>query len=159
MGSWTRCRQVTSSVRVLRLLIYKRRTISSLPTSWHCYQDQVEPFTWKHLDTAKHYKAIKVIGKTTVIIGENELKIQWTRFRLSKRKNFLRVKFFFFRQQRKYTGSHNHIEINFWLGTLLMLLNRPTPPLDSLSVPSFLDYRYKLKNRLHLPIANLSKLV
>lgn len=41
------------------------------------------------------YKAIKVIGKTTVIIGENELKIQRTRFRLSKRKNFLRVNFFF----------------------------------------------------------------
>lgn len=40
-----------------------------------------------------------------------------------------------------------------------MLLNRPTQPLDSFSVLSFLDYRYKLKNSLHLPIANLSKLV
>lgn len=41
------------------------------------------------------YEAINVIGKTIVVIRENDLKMQQSRLRLGKRKNFLRVRIFF----------------------------------------------------------------
>ena len=41
------------------------------------------------------YEAINVIGKTIVLIRENDLKMQQSRLRLGKRKNFLTVRIFF----------------------------------------------------------------
>lgn len=41
------------------------------------------------------YEAINVIGKTIVVIRENDFKMQQSRLRLGKRKNFLTVRIFF----------------------------------------------------------------